>query len=90
MVTTVPASVTNVVLLAANVDRAPGALIVNNSNKNMWVSLTGAAATAAAPNSLIPPSGGLFDIPNNYTSAINAIWGANASPSTVVHQFLYV
>ncbi len=90
VITTVAASATNVVLLAANVDRAPGSYIVNNSNKNMWVSLTGSAATAAAPNTLIPPSGGSFDIPGNYTGAINAIWASGANVSAVVHEFSYV
>jgi hypothetical protein len=87
---TVNASVTNVVLAAANLNRAPEGFIVNNSGKNLWVTFTGTAATAAAPATKVLPNGGNIDIPGNYTGAINGIWEAAATGSCVVHEFSYV
>jgi hypothetical protein len=87
---TVAASVTNVVLAAANPLRAPEGFIVNNSTKNLWVTFTGTAATAAAPATKVLPNGGNIDIPGNYTGAINGIWEAGATLSAVVHEFSYI
>ena len=87
---TVTSSVTNVVLAAANLNRAPEGFIVNNSNKSLWVTFTGTAATAAAPATKVLPNGGNIDIPGNYTGAINGIWEAAATGSCVVHEFGYI
>jgi hypothetical protein len=87
---TVNASVANVVLAATNLNRAPEGFIVNNSNKNLWVTFTGTAATAAAPATKVLPSGGNIDIPGNYTGVINGIWEASATGSCVVHEFSYI
>ena len=93
VVTTVTATTSNIVLLAANASRAPECLIVNNSNKNMWLTFTGVAATAAAPAVKIPSSGGTMDIPGSFTGAVNAIWESSLPPitgSAVVHEFSYL
>jgi hypothetical protein len=87
--TTVTASVTNVVALPANANRAPNGTIVNNANKVMWVSFTGAAATTATPSLSIPANGGERDIPGGYTGAINAIWQSGATGNAVFHEFSY-
>ncbi len=87
---TVNAAVTNTIIAAANLLRAPEGFVVNNSNKNLWVTFTGVAATAAAPATKILPAGGNIDIPGNYTGAINGIWETGATGSCVVHEFSYV
>jgi hypothetical protein len=87
---TVVSSVTNVVLAAANLNRSTEGFIVNNGTKNLWVTFTGVAATAAAPATKVLPNGGNIDIPGNYTGAINGIWEAAATGSAVVHEFSYV
>lgn len=86
---TVASSATNVVLAAANAARAPEGFIVNNGTKNLWVTFTGTAATAAAPATKVLPSGGNIDIPGSYTGAINGIWETGATGSCVVHEFSY-
>jgi hypothetical protein len=87
---TVNAAVANTVLAAANTLRSPEGYIVNNSNKNLWVTFTGTAATAAAPATKVLPNGGNYDIPGGYTGVINGIWEAGATGSCVVHEFSYI
>jgi hypothetical protein len=85
-VTTVAASVTNVVLDPANPARREG-FIVNKSNRNLWVAFSSVAATAAAPTSLVPPNSNI-NIPDGYTGAINGIWsGPTPTLNAEVHQF---
>ncbi len=83
---TIPAAVTSAVIVPANLLRSPECLIINNSNKNMWMTFTGAAATTAAPSIKVIP-GGNYDIPGSYTGAINAIWEAAATGSAVFYGF---
>jgi hypothetical protein len=83
---TIPAAVANAVIVPANPLRSPECLIVNNSNKNMWVTFTGSAATTAAPSIKVIP-GGNYDVPGSYTGAINAIWEAAATGSAVFYGF---
>jgi hypothetical protein len=87
---TVAAAITNTVLAVANANRSPEGFIVNNSNKNLWVTFTGVAATAAAPATKVLPNGGNYDIPGGYTGAINGIWEAGATGSCVIHEFSYI
>jgi hypothetical protein len=87
---TVAAAVTNTVIAAANALRSPEGYIVNNSNKNLWVTFTGVAATAAPPATKVLPNGGNYDIPGGYTGAINGIWEAAATGSCVVHEFSFI
>ena len=70
--------------------RAPEGLVINNSNKNLWVSFTGTAATAAAPSIKILANGGNIDIPGSYTGSVSGIWEAGATGSCVVHEFSYL
>jgi hypothetical protein len=86
VVTTVNASLTNVVLDPANPTRREG-FIVNKSNRNLWVRFGATAATAAAPTSLVPPNSNI-SIPDNYTGAINGIWsGLAPTLNAEIHQF---
>lgn len=87
-ITTV-ASATSVIIAPENLDRVPGGVIVNTSNKQMWFNCTGTAAARSHPNIPIP-AGGNFDIPSGYTGAINAIWLASPSGSAVVHTASYL
>jgi hypothetical protein len=89
VVLTVVPSVTNVVLSAVNLNRAPESLIINSSNKNLWVSFTGAAATTASPSIKVPANGGSMDIPGSYSGVINGIWEAAATGTAAVHEFSY-
>jgi hypothetical protein len=93
VVTTVTATTTNIVLIPANLSRAPESLIINSSNKNMWVTFTGAAATAVSPAVKIPANGGTMDIPGSFTGAINAIWETGGQPisgTAAIHEFSYL
>ncbi len=86
VVTTVNASITSVPLDPANPNRRDG-FIVNRSNRNLWVVMSGAAATAAAPSNLVTP-GSNIEIPEGYTGAINGIWsGPTPTLNCEVHQF---
>jgi hypothetical protein len=86
----IAAAVTNTVLAAANLARTSEGYIVNNSNKNLWITFTGTAATTASPATKLLPNGGNWDIPGNYTGVINGIWEAGATGSCVVHEFSYI
>jgi hypothetical protein len=72
VVTTVVASITNVVLDPANPTRRDG-FIINKSNRNLWVKFAATAATAAVPTSLVTPGSNI----NGPTPTLNA----------EVHQF---
>ncbi len=87
---TVPAAVTNTVLAAANLLRSPEGSITNNSNKNLWVTFKGVAATTAPPCKKVLPNGGNIDIPGGYTGVINGIWEAAATGSCVVDEFSFI
>jgi hypothetical protein len=87
---TVAPSATNIVLVAANVNRAPEGFIINNGTKNLWLTFTGVAATTAVPSVKVLPNGGNIDIPGNYTGAINGIWENASVGGAVVHEFSYV
>jgi hypothetical protein len=90
VVTPIVASTTSVVLLAANLNRAPEGLIVNNSNKNLWVVFSVIPGSAAPPAIKIPANGGAIDIPGSYTGAITGIWEAGATGTAVSHEFSYL
>jgi hypothetical protein len=86
VVTTIAASITNIVLDPANPARREG-FIVNKSNRNLWVKFGTAAATAAAPTSLVPPNSNI-NIPDSYTGVINGIWsGPTPTLNAEIHQF---
>jgi hypothetical protein len=86
VITTVNASITNVPLDPANPTRRDG-FIVNKSNRNLWVTFSATAATAAAPTSLVPPNSNI-NIPEDYTGVINGIWsGPTPTLNAEIHQF---
>jgi hypothetical protein len=86
VITTVVASITNVVLDPANPARRDG-FIINKSNRNLWVKFASTAATAAAPTSLVTPNSNIT-IPEGYTGAINGIWsGPTPTLNAEIHQF---
>jgi hypothetical protein len=92
VITTVTAVTTNAAISLSNPLRAPGALIVNNSNKNMWITISGAAATVSPPSIKVPALGGSVDIPANFTGAVNGIWepgGVAITGSAVVYECSY-
>lgn len=82
------ASVVSVVVVPANPLRSPECLIVNNSNKNMWVTFSTTVATTAPP-SIKVIAGGNYDVPGSYTGVINAVWEAGATGSAVFYGFTY-
>ena len=86
VVTTIAASITNVVLDPINLARRDG-FITNKSTRNLWVTFSATAATAAAPTNLVTP-GSNIDIPENYTGIINGIWsGPTPTLNAEIHQF---
>jgi hypothetical protein len=92
IVTTVVASINNAVIIPANALRAPEALIVNNSNKNLWIGLSGSAAVANPPSIKVPALGGSMDIPAGYTGTVSGIWepgGVAITGNCVVYECSY-
>jgi hypothetical protein len=90
IVATIPAVATSTVLLTANLNRAPECLIVNNSNKNLWIVFAASAATSAPPSIKVPANGGAIDIPGSYTGIVTGIWEAAPNGSCVTHEFSYI
>jgi hypothetical protein len=89
--TTVPASNTNSVLLAANANRATGGMIINNGNKVLWITVNGAPAVAGSTLAIpIPANGGVYDLPGNYKGNVNGIWVTGATGSASIHEFSLV
>jgi hypothetical protein len=88
-VTTV-ATTTSTTILVSNPNRATGGYIVNNANKNLWVSFSGAAAVAGNPATKIPANGGSMDILGGYVGAVTGIWEAGANGNCVVHEATYI
>jgi ammonia channel protein AmtB len=88
-VTTVNASVTAVQISAANPARMFGGLIVNKSNRIMYVRFGLAAGlVAAAPATAISANGGNIDIPDDYVGPISAIWAAGATGNCEITELL--
>jgi ammonia channel protein AmtB len=88
-VTTVAASVTAIQISAANPSRMFGGLIVNKSNKIMYVRFgLPAGLVAAAPATAIPANGGNIDIPDDYTGPISAIWATAATGNCEITELI--
>ena len=90
VVTPVTASTTSIPLLAANPNRAPECLIVNNSNKNLWIVFSAGPALSAPPSIKVPANGGAIDVPGSYTGVISGIWESGATGTAVMHEFSYL
>jgi hypothetical protein len=90
IVTTTPAAATSAILLAANPNRVPNGLILNNGTKNLWVLFGVGPATTAAPSIKLLPNGGAIDIPGGYTGIITGISEAAPNGSCSVYEFSYL
>jgi hypothetical protein len=88
-VSIVVSAAVSTVLLAANPNRAPEGLIVNNATRNLWIVFSATAATAAPPAIKVSGNGGAIDIPGSYTGIITGIWEAGTTGTAVVHEFSY-
>lgn len=82
-ITSVAASASNVSLLASNANRL-GATIVNDGNSKLYVAM-GATASLTAYTVLVP-AGGYYEVPFDYTGAINGIW-ASANGNARITEF---
>jgi hypothetical protein len=92
--TSIPANSANATMISANLDRVSG-LIVNTSNKALWVRFGDpAAAPATGTTPAVPllsaalpavqvPAGGNVDVPEGYIGPIGLIWSANPAPGGV-------
>jgi hypothetical protein len=83
---TVPASVASVAISPANANRL-GGLIINNTNRVLWVLFNSAVATTASP-SVSVPVGGNIDINENYVGEIRGINAGAAAGLTGSIQVL--
>lgn len=71
---------TSTQVVAANSTRTAGSMIVNNSNKILWIRLDTLPAAPNAINSLsIPASGGNYLLPASYQGAIQGIFPSAAT-----------
>lgn len=82
------ATITSSQIIPPNPARAPGAMIVNNANKVLWIRL-GDNTTPASVNTAtcfpIPPSGGNYLFPSTYQGAVQGIF---VSAATGALQFV--
>lgn len=84
--TSVPVSTTSVLLLAANTNRVE-VLIYNTSTKSTLYLGYGTAATVGGGVPVAP--GGYFELPADYTGAINGIWNvADVNGAAKVVEFI--
>lgn len=84
--TSVPVSTTSVLLIAANTNRIE-ALIYNTSTKSTLYLGYGTAATVGGSVPIAP--GGYFELPVDYTGAINGIWNVvDAAGAAKVVEFV--
>ena len=83
-VTSVPGATTNTSILAANPSRV-FASIYNGMNKNMYVLLNG--GTARSSNySILLITGSYWEVPNDWTGAIQAVWANGVSGNALVTE----
>jgi hypothetical protein len=79
---TVPVTTASTEIVAANPLRAGGSLLINNTNKVLWIRLntsTNAAAINGTSSFAIPASGGNYRLPDQYQGAIQGLLAANAT-----------
>lgn len=93
-VNTVALTLTNVSaqIIAPNPARAAGAMIVNNSNKTVWIRLgdNTIGATANGITSIpVPPTGGNYVLPATYQGAVQGLF-VSAATGTVQFVEPYV
>jgi hypothetical protein len=69
-------------IIAANTNRAAGSLLVNNTNKVVWIRMsdnTNPAAVSGATSLSIPANGGNYLLPAGYQGAVQGILAASAT-----------
>jgi len=79
-VTSVAASTSSVTVLAANADRV-FASIYNGGNKTMYIKLGATASTSSYTIQIF--SGAYWEVPNDYTGQIDAIWSGTGGSALV-------
>jgi hypothetical protein len=84
-ITTVSGSTTSTTILAANSARMSG-LIVNGTNKTLWVNFGTTPATTAAPSLSVPQNANI-DIPDNYIGAVQGICSGTPTGSITITEF---
>jgi hypothetical protein len=83
-VTSVPQSTSNTQLLAANANRV-FASVYNNTGQKMFIKLgTGANSTTSYSIQLMPNS--YWEVPNDWTGEIDAVWSGNGAASALVTE----
>lgn len=90
--TSVNASLTAVQLLPANNLRAPGGIIVNNSNRRLFVSFSATVPPTTTGNfQFVPQNGGSLDLPAGYEGEIWGIWaGPTPTLGAAISHFTYI
>ena len=83
-VTTVAGATTNTAVLAANANRI-FASIYNGTNKNMYVLLNSGAASTSN-YSILLLTGSYWELPNDWTGAVNAVWATGVSGNALVTE----
>lgn len=84
-VTTVAGSTSNTAVLASNANRIAAA-IYNNTNTNMYVLCN--SGTASTSNfTILLMQGSYWEVPSDYTGAINAVWKSGVTGSVLVTEF---
>ena len=88
--TTIPAATVSTTIAAFNASRTLGGLIVNKSNKRLWIRFDALTATTAFPSIDIPANGGSIDIPDGYIGQITGIWEAAATGAVTLIEYIAV
>jgi hypothetical protein len=83
-VTSVPGATSSTSVLAANSSRI-FASIYNNTNKNMYI-LLGSGTASTSNFSILVMTTAYWEVPNDYTGAINAIWSPGVTGSCLVTE----
>ena len=83
-VTSVAGTTSSSAVLASNANRI-FASIYNNTNKNMYV-LLGSGTASTSNFSILLMTTAYWEVPNDYTGAINAIWAGGVSGSALVTE----
>ncbi len=87
-VTTVAAAAVSTVISAPNANRLLGGMIINKTNRRLWIRFDATAATAASPSIDIPANGGSVDISDGFIGQITGIWEAGATGSCTIIEYL--
>jgi hypothetical protein len=87
-VTAVTPSANSATIVQPNTTRLLGGMIINKTNKRLWIRYDTIAATTAAPCIDIPPNGGSTDIPDGYVGQVTGIWEAAPVGTCTVIEYL--